>query len=146
MLRAAFRELYCEVINPARPLMLWNSGVRRRGALFASWRRHMMQLVQEVPVYSLASALHDTSPAAACLQRVVEHLTFWQNPQPAGISCSAQAFPWCLVRASHKHGSPPVPASFTLPVSNCRGAAVHDAEALPASPFRAVIAGVLLRM
>ena len=44
---AAFRELYCEVINPARPLMFWDANVRARGALFAAWRRHMMALVQE---------------------------------------------------------------------------------------------------
>ena len=43
-----FRELYSRVINPLRPLMLWDAEVRGADALFASFRRHMMQLVQEV--------------------------------------------------------------------------------------------------
>ena len=45
---AVFRELYSRVINPLRPLMLWDAEVRGADALFASFRRHMMQLVQEV--------------------------------------------------------------------------------------------------
>lgn len=53
---AAFRELYCRAVNPARHLMLWLPEVRRAPGLFRAFRARMMELLHEASCPSCLSA------------------------------------------------------------------------------------------
>ena len=72
VLRDGMLELYKQATNPARPGMLWDSGVRKGTAAWHVYKRHMRELVAEVKA---------RGPPAADDESIAAHLLRLRDPR-----------------------------------------------------------------
>lgn len=76
VLRDGMLELYKTATNPARPAMLWDSGVRKGNAAWEVYKRHMRELVAEVKA---------RGPPSADDESIAAHLLRLRDPSNGGL-------------------------------------------------------------